>query len=123
VGDNVHKRVKIAVWERDEWRCRYCDVEIVRAIDGQPADAPNTATVDHVQPRSKGGSDGMANLVAACFRCNQDRKDIGDLGSLRYSPSGWRDDFAAPTLGDVWPGLSAGERKLFGRKLVSDLPD
>lgn len=32
-------------------------------------DAPNS--VDHIIPRSRGGDDGIGNLVPCCFRCNQ----------------------------------------------------
>ena len=32
--------------------------------------------VDHVHPRSKGGSDSEDNLVTACFDCNQGKKDM-----------------------------------------------
>ena len=41
---------------RDDYICVYC---------GQQAD-----TVDHVVARSKGGTDALHNLVAACRRCN-----------------------------------------------------
>lgn len=41
---------------RDNYTCVYC---------GKSAD-----TVDHVTARSKGGSDALHNLVAACRRCN-----------------------------------------------------
>jgi hypothetical protein len=34
---------------------------------------PNAATREHVQPRSHGGTSGDRNLVAACYRCNQER--------------------------------------------------
>jgi 5-methylcytosine-specific restriction endonuclease McrA len=32
-------------------------------------------SVDHVVPRSKGGSDGPENLVSACSRCNSEKND------------------------------------------------
>ena len=32
-------------------------------------------TADHVVPRSKGGSDGPENLVAACSSCNSEKND------------------------------------------------
>lgn len=35
------------------------------------------ATLDHVVPISRGGSNDDENLVAACFWCNQDRADTG----------------------------------------------
>lgn len=32
-------------------------------------------TVDHLRPRSKGGSNRMSNLVLSCSPCNQERAD------------------------------------------------
>jgi len=34
------------------------------------------ATIDHVIPRSKGGTDEESNLVAACPRCNNAKGDL-----------------------------------------------
>jgi hypothetical protein len=36
-------------------------------------------TLDHVVPRSAGGSNQMANLCLACRRCNRDRRDMSPL--------------------------------------------
>lgn len=41
--------------------CHYC---------GGPA-----GTVDHVLPRSKGGSNNAWNVVSACWDCNQEKAD------------------------------------------------
>jgi 5-methylcytosine-specific restriction endonuclease McrA len=35
------------------------------------AGKPHSFTVDHVIPRSKGGSNALRNTVAACHACNQ----------------------------------------------------
>ena len=48
------------VFARDEFRCVYCG-EVF------PAEA---LTVDHVQPRVKGGDRSGGNLVTACGGCN-----------------------------------------------------
>ncbi len=50
-----------AVFIRDNHRCQYC---------GEPAES-----IDHVLPRSKGGSNTWDNVVAACKRCNFKKKD------------------------------------------------
>ncbi len=47
-------------WEQ---RCAYC------SATGLPLE------IDHVQPRSKGGSDRVSNLVIACQTCNQAKGD------------------------------------------------
>jgi 5-methylcytosine-specific restriction endonuclease McrA len=47
-------------------RCVYCGTEL---------DA-DTATLDHVHPVSKGGTDAHGNLVSACARCNRMKGDL-----------------------------------------------
>lgn len=61
------------VWDRCRGRCCYCGVELhpFRAF-----------TVDHVVPRSRGGSDELDNLVGACRDCNAAK------GSMRWTT--WR---------------------------------
>jgi hypothetical protein len=50
----------LAKWEH---RCAYCGA----------GDRP--LEIDHVQPRAKGGSDRVANLVIACHPCNRHKAD------------------------------------------------
>lgn len=45
---------------RDGWRCCYC---------GEPV-TPDIATLDHIQPTSRGGTNEPANLATACLMCN-----------------------------------------------------
>lgn len=49
------------VFARDGYRCQYC---------GRHADS-----IDHVRPRSRGGSHSWENVVAACRRCNMAKRD------------------------------------------------
>lgn len=49
------------VLRRDSQRCAYC--------------GGSATTVDHVLPRSRGGSDSWENLVACCLRCNNVKSD------------------------------------------------
>jgi len=51
-------------------RCFYCDVPFAGRGQG-----PDHRTVDHRIPRSRGGSEGLANLVFACYSCNQAKRD------------------------------------------------
>lgn len=63
------------VLQRDNHRCAYC---------GGGAD-----TVDHVQPRSRGGRHEWTNVVAACVRCNHRKADrtLHELGwELPFRP-------------------------------------
>lgn len=49
---HIAKQVK----QRDGYQCHYCGAE--------------GNTVDHIVPRSKGGTDDLDNLVTACNPCN-----------------------------------------------------
>lgn len=60
------------VFERDGWRCVYCTSPVTL----------DTGHVDHVNPRSRGGSDELENLAAACAPCN--------LSKGARTPSEWR---------------------------------
>jgi 5-methylcytosine-specific restriction endonuclease McrA len=57
-----------AVFARDDWTCQYC---------GGAAE-----NLDHVVPRSRGGSHTWDNVVAACRRCNSRKENrlIEDAG-------------------------------------------
>ncbi|MFM1926707.1 MAG: hypothetical protein RLZ06_283 [Actinomycetota bacterium] len=63
------------VLRRDMHRCAYCQ---------RPAN-----TIDHVQPKSRGGADSWENLVACCLCCNNKKGDktLAEIGwSLSFTP-------------------------------------
>lgn len=78
-GDWKHKRLhKAARWHRTMLRrlidahggaCAYCLTMVT--LD----DAGTAATIDHLMPVSKGGTDDMSNLRLACRRCNEEKAD------------------------------------------------
>ncbi|WP_414696528.1 HNH endonuclease [Pengzhenrongella sp.] len=80
------------VLHRDKNRCAYC---------GGLAD-----TVDHVQPRSRGGRHEWTNVVAACSRCNHRKADrllveLGwELPFVPHPPRGAAALFAATVRTD-----------------------
>ena len=58
-----HKRVPFTrrnLYRRDDFRCQYCGTR-------KPAER---LSIDHVVPRSRGGSNSWENCVLACVRCN-----------------------------------------------------
>jgi len=71
------------VLRRDGQRCVYCNAA--------------ATTIDHVHPRSRGGTDTWENLVACCLNCNnlKSNKTPAEMGwKLRSSPrmphhTGW----------------------------------
>lgn len=48
------------IFARDDYRCVYCGVVY----------EPILLSVDHVQPRMRGGDDSEGNVVTACTACN-----------------------------------------------------
>ena len=48
------------IFRRDDYRCVYCGEAFERAA----------LTVDHVQPRVRGGDNSPGNVVTACGGCN-----------------------------------------------------
>lgn len=45
------------IYRRDGYRCMYCG-------------SKESLTLDHVQPKSKGGTNSWTNLVTCCMKCN-----------------------------------------------------
>ena len=60
------------IYARDDMSCVWC-LRTVRPK--KAADGVRMATLDHVLPRSKGGSNKASNLVTACLECNTLRGD------------------------------------------------
>jgi 5-methylcytosine-specific restriction endonuclease McrA len=62
---------KAALWERQGGRCHYCARPMTfRGPTPGEVQPDDLATIDHVTPISRGGDNGIRNLVLACHRCN-----------------------------------------------------
>ena len=82
-GSRIIPVSRRGVLRRDGHRCAYCK--------------RTASTVDHIQPRSKGGQDSWENLVACCLKCNNTK------GDRTLAEIGWKLDFAPRMpLGNVW---------------------
>jgi len=67
VADNREK-----VFERDGFKCHYCQIQLTRF----------TATLDHIQPVSRGGDNSLDNLVTACLHCNSRRGNRSVMNAI-----------------------------------------
>ena len=81
---------------RDNWTCQYCG-------------SRSNLTVDHVIPRSKGGTSGWDNIVASCAPCNRRKGDalprqVGMrlLKQPRIPNPGVFIHVASPTIPTAW---------------------
>lgn len=118
----LRKATEREVFERDGYRCRYCEVPVLArrvriALDrllpglfpvvtsGKGADARShavsvalTGVVDHVHPQHAGGLNTLNNLVTACGPCNYSK------GRMRLAALGLADPLARPPVSPGWDG-------------------
>lgn len=103
-------------------RCEYCQTS--SRITGTPL------VMEHVLPKSLGGSDKRANLAASCYRCNEFKgvkthvrdPESGQLVAL-FNPRVqiWADEFAWSNGGTHVVGKTAiGRATVLGLRLNND---
>jgi len=61
----LSKRVRFEVFKRDGFKCQYCGAHPPSVV----------LEVDHIDPVSQDGEDGLDNLITACFDCNRGKSD------------------------------------------------
>lgn len=84
-----------AVFARDRRCCVYCGTE----------GTPDTLSVDHVQPRVRGGDHSAGNVVTACTACNARKAHRRHADFLADEPEAWQSFRARAPY--VWPRLLA----------------
>jgi 5-methylcytosine-specific restriction endonuclease McrA len=55
------------VWQG---RCLHCNAHLTVSASGEPI---SRATIEHILPRSHGGTEALENLGLACARCNHQK--------------------------------------------------
>jgi 5-methylcytosine-specific restriction endonuclease McrA len=68
------------VFARDGYACVYCGTE----------GTGETLSVDHVQPRVRGGDHSAGNVVTACMACNARKGHRRHAEFLADEPEAWR---------------------------------
>jgi 5-methylcytosine-specific restriction endonuclease McrA len=81
------------IWERDGYRCVYCAIRF----------DPEELTVDHVQPRMRGGDGSEGNLVTCCRVCNAAKGGQAAWAFLATRPEQRKNFLRYAT--SVWPRL------------------
>jgi 5-methylcytosine-specific restriction endonuclease McrA len=67
MGEWIAKKRRLSLYERDQYKCRYCGKDLKN-------DSGNLS-LDHVVPKSKGGKNNDDNLVTACAMCQWKKLD------------------------------------------------
>lgn len=57
----ARRKFRQYIFEAWEWKCAYCDKQLNE----------NTATIDHILPKHKGGHNVKSNMVCCCSLCNK----------------------------------------------------
>src|SRR5690606_28458819 len=91
-GSNwIRRSTRLRIYARDGWRCVCCR-QALYALRGAEPIGPHAclpsrelATLDHLVPRERGGSNHASNLVAACAACNERR---GTRSAIEFAFAG-----------------------------------
>lgn len=75
---SITAETRLLVRERAGFACEFCSIT--------ETDTGGELTIDHYQPKTKGGSDDLENLIYSCIKCNAFKSDY------------WSDDNAQPVL-------------------------
>lgn len=59
------KKFRASIYEKTGGHCYYCGTHLT----------PKNASVDHIVPVSKYGTDDITNLIGACVSCNKRKKN------------------------------------------------
>jgi 5-methylcytosine-specific restriction endonuclease McrA len=92
------------IFARDDHRCAYCGEQF----------EPELLTVDHVQPRMRGGDRSGGNLVTACGACNARKGGLRLAEFLRAEPAA-REHFFARAARHVWPRILRAVEEELGK--------
>lgn len=62
----IRKDKRLAIYLRDGLACCWCGAGVEEGV---------CLTLDHIAPRSQGGTNDVSNLITACKPCNSRRQD------------------------------------------------
>lgn len=60
---HARRKFRQHIFESWEWKCAYCEAQLT----------PDTATIDHIVPKHKGGHNVKNNMACCCSPCNRSK--------------------------------------------------
>lgn len=94
----LSKKLRKEVFSRDGYTCYLCSRRVKRTHEGGNQEDGSLATVDHLIPRSKGGTDDIDNLKTCCYDCNQIKADRLVGHSAGYATVSHKDGAVSSSL-------------------------
>lgn len=80
MGRRVGLKQRRKVIERDGQHCYLCTRLCIVYPENKGKQRPNTLTIDHIIPLSRGGTDSIFNLAVCCATCNGSKDDLFPAG-------------------------------------------
>lgn len=96
-----------SIWKKANGRCAHC---------GRAANAA-LQTVDHVIPKSLGGSDDLRNLMPLCYNCNEERQSAEIEPATFYC---YAEDWAIEDFLHYRRKWESARRDCFGELIVEE---
>lgn len=62
---SISKKLRFEIFKRDSFTCKYCGSKSPEVV----------LEIDHIIPKSKGGTNGEMNLTTSCYSCNRGKRD------------------------------------------------
>lgn len=98
------------ILRRDRFHCVYCGLQF----------PPEELTVDHVEPRMRGGDDSEGNLVACCGGCNRLKAGLAAWSFLATRPQQRQTFLDAVATGDTSHARPVWDRLLRAIREAAD---
>lgn len=81
-GNLLRREARAVLAESQNHRCCYCGCQMTDPDSGYSD--PRRCTIEHIVPRSRGGTNGYDNVVAACSACNSERCAYQDMHAIAF---------------------------------------
>ena len=73
----ISKTKRDFVINRDGARCQMCGIKVITAAENEKDYfKENFCNIDHIKPRSKGGTNSVDNIRVLCRKCNSKKSDL-----------------------------------------------